>query len=114
MKKPNNILPGENSIKIYLSALMFVILSGVYGQTTGEMAGHFKGNAKIIVQWCNLDSLTFDLSIDSLGNVTGTVGDAKIVQGKISTNTFGSAKFIINAELAGYIVEDEGIKRNPV
>ena len=111
MEKLNKILAKRNLKRIYLSVFMFIILSGAYGQTTNEIVGHFKGNAKIIVEWCNLDSLTFDLNLDSLGNITGSIGNAKIIQGKMKTNAFGSTKFIIEAELKGNIIEKEGIKR---
>jgi hypothetical protein len=114
MEKLNKILAKRNLKRIYLSVFMFIILSRAYGQTTNEIVGHFKGNAKIIVEWCNLDSLTFDLNIDSLGNITGSIGNARIIQGKMKTNTFGSTKFIIEAELEGNIIEKEGIKRRRI
>jgi len=111
MEKLNKILAKRSLNRICLSVFMFIIINNVYGQTTNVMVGHFKGNAKIIVEWCNLDSLIFDLNIDNLRNVTGSIGNAKIIQGKIKTNIFGSTKFIIEAKLKGYIIEKEDIKR---
>ena len=105
----------ENTLKkISVFVVMFFVFNGVYGQSIKELNGHFIGDAKIIVNWCNLDSLAFDISIDSLGNVTGKIGDAKIIQGKVKTNSFGSTKYIIEAELDGFIIEKEGIKRKSI
>ena len=100
--------------KISILILMFFVYNGVYGQSIKELNGHFTGNAKIIVSWCNLDSLAFEISIDSLGNVTGKIGDSKIIQGKVKTNNFGSTKYIIEAELDGFIIKEEGIKRKSI
>jgi len=93
---------------------MAVILSVTYGQSTTAYSGHFIGKANIIVDWCNLDSLSFDIRIDDVGNVTGSVGDANIIHGKVKKNSFGSTTYIIEAELKGFIVKDEGIKRESI
>ena len=114
MKKLNRILQKGNLMKIFSSVFMLFILSCVSVQPTNEVVGHYEGNAKIIVDWCNLDSLAFDLTIDDLGNVTGNIGDAIIIQGKIKANTYGSTKFIIDAKLEGSIIEKEEIKRESI
>ena len=99
---------------VLFSVIMFFFLGGAYGQIISELSGHYKGNAKIIVDWCNLDILSFDLNIDKSGNITGKVGDAIIIKGKVEKNRFGSTKFIIEAELDGYIIEKEEIKRKTI
>jgi len=113
-KITREILAKRNFNNIYLSVFILIFLGAVSGESTSAIVGHFKGDAKIIVEWCNLDRLAFDITIDDLGNVTGNIGNAKIIQGKMKVNTFGSTKYIIDAELGGYIVEKEGIKRERI
>ena len=102
----------------YSRGIVFVLfvftISCTQGQPTNELKGHFSGKAEIIVSWCKLDSLAFDLFIDDSDIVSGSVGDAKIIKGKVKKNTFGSTKYIIEAELDGYIVKKENIKRKSI
>ena len=114
MKNLINLVLFGNRKRLFLTFLMAIIFSITYGQEAVDYSGHFTGKAKIIVDWCNLDSLSFDIIIDDEGVVTGNVGDANIIQGKVKKNSFGSTTYIIEAELEGYIVKNEGIKRGSI
>ncbi len=84
-----------------------------------ELKGHWVGKGDIIVTWCERDQLNFDLYIDSMGGVSGRVGDAKVVGGHLFTvsplvNTGENKKYIIRATLAGFLVKEEQIARHSV
>lgn len=53
---------------------MFFFLGGACGQIISELSGHYKGNSKIIVDWCNLDKLSFDFIDGKMLGGFGTSG----------------------------------------
>lgn len=78
-----------------------------------------KGEGRIIVKWCEQKQLSFELQIDSAENVSGKIGDTHIRHGKIRLNNriyrwIGNRKYIIDAELSGYLVEKEKIERESI
>ncbi len=80
-------------------------------QLVTDKAGSYTGKSKISVNWCRLDSMSFDLQIDDRGMVTGKIGDAIISNGFIKKNLDGKAKYIIQAYLTGAIIRTENINR---
>jgi hypothetical protein len=53
---------------------------------TPAMVGHWEGNARIIVSWCHQTNLPVKVDIHADGSVTGTVGDAKLTEGRFESN----------------------------
>lgn len=84
-----------------------------------DFVGDWRGNGRIIVTWSKQKQLSFVLQIDSLGNVRGNIGNARIQDGKIRTNNIfyrllGNRNYIIDAKLTNYIVESEKIRRESI
>jgi len=46
---------------------------------TPAHVGHWEGNARIVVSWCNQTNLSVKVDIGEDGTVTGTVGDAALM-----------------------------------
>lgn len=114
MKTKNSILE-RNSLKgLIFSIILISFMHCTSEQSIKNLSGHYSGKAKIIVSWCKQDSLTFDLKIDNLGVVSGVIGNANIIQGKVKKNTWGSRDYIIEADLSGYIVGKEKITRESI
>jgi hypothetical protein len=85
--------------------------------TTGQ-AGHWEGNARIIMTWCHQTNLLVKLDIGPDGGVTGTVGDATLRQGRFLKNRGWLGRklnietdYIIKGHLDGPIVAAEAITR---
>ena len=86
-----------------------------------QMAGAWKGEAKIIVTWCKQKTLPIQVNILKDGTVTGTIGDATLQNGKLRKNRGAIGRklniktdFIIEGKLKGAIVSAEGINRSRV
>ena len=50
--------------------------------------GQWQGRGKVIVLWCELDSLRVDVTIDSMGNVHGTIGDATVIDAELGRRSW--------------------------
>ena len=88
---------------------------------TPAMVGHWEGDARIIVSWCHQKILSVKVDIHADGSVIGTVGDAKLTDGRFKSNRGWllrklnwSCDYIITGGLDGDIVAAEGIKRQRV
>jgi len=88
---------------------------------TPAMVGHWEGNARIIVSWCHQTNLPVKVDIHADGSVTGTVGDAKLTEGRFESNRGWllrklnwATDYIIVGGLDGAIVAAEGITRSSV
>ncbi len=88
---------------------------------TPTMAGHWEGNARIIVSWCHQTNLPVSVDIRADGSVTGKVGDAKLIGGRFQSNRGWLGRmfnlysdYIITGNLDGAIVSVEGIIRESV
>jgi hypothetical protein len=88
---------------------------------TPAMVGHWEGNARIIVSWCHQTNLPVKVDIHADGSVTGTVGDARLTEGRFGSNRGWllrklnwATDYIITGGLDGDIVAAEGIKRERV
>lgn len=84
-----------------------------------ELTGQWVGKGKIIVSWCELDSLEFDIEIQPDGTVTGSVGNAMLNNAKIKRNNWilrflKNPEFIISGNLEGPLIETEAIFRKSV
>jgi hypothetical protein len=85
------------------------------------MVGHWKGQARIIVAWCQQTNLVVELQIAPDGQVTGTVGDAALQEGQLKRNRGSLGRkfklktdYIITGKLNGPIVAAENITRRSV
>jgi len=88
---------------------------------TPLMVGHWEGNARIYSSFCHQTNLTVKVDIHADGSVTGTVGDAKLTEGRFESNRGWLGRmfnlysdFIITGDLDGAIVAAEGITRSSV
>lgn len=75
----------------------------------------------MIVQWCDQSELLISIEIAPDGSVTGKVGDAVLVNGRLKKKSswFGSrhenqSTHIVEADLKGAIMEAEGAFRQEV
>ena len=99
------------------SIMLLAVIIGILSCTTAQkqdINGNYKGEAQIIVNWSQQKEILFNLNIDSLGNVTGTIGDAQITEARVRKNTFGNTQLIINANLSGFLIENEKIQRESI
>jgi hypothetical protein len=88
---------------------------------TPPMVGHWEGNARIIVIWCQQTNLPVAVDIQADGIVTGKIGDATLVEGRFKRNRGWLGRklnlksdYIITGGLTGPIVAAEGITRSGV
>ena len=94
-------------MKSYLVSLLIIcLMSSILAASdflTDSMIGQWEGTGKIIVTWCEQDSLPVDIWIDENGIVTGKVGDAEITAGTLGLNgailrMLGNSRYIIDLE----------------
>jgi len=83
--------------------------------------GKWEGQARITVDWTTLKQLPVSLTIDENGSVTGKVGDAALVDGKIERGVgpimraIGITRlYVITADLNDPIIAAEQISRENV
>lgn len=88
---------------------------------TPAMTGHWEGNARIVVIWCKQKYLPVKVDIHPDGSVTGTVGDATLIDGRFESNRGWlfrklnwATDYIIMGDLKGPLVAAEGITRAKV
>ena len=86
-----------------------------------EMVGHWEGDGKIIVTWCQQTNLPVTLDVKADGGVTGKIGDATLTKGQLRRNRGWLGKklniktdYVITGRLEGPIVSAEGITRSGV
>jgi hypothetical protein len=96
-------------------------LSATESVVTPAMVGHWEGNARIVVSWCQQTNLAVKVDVHADGTVTGTVGDAKIMTARLQRNRGWLGRklnlwtdYIISGNLEGAIVAVEGITRERV
>jgi len=83
-----------------------------------EVVGQWKGNARIIVIWSKQTNLCVTLNIRDDATVTGKIGDALLMNGRLKKNRGWLGEnlkvktdYIIVGDLKGAIVAAEGISR---
>jgi len=118
MKTTHHITRLIATLAILLPALTSWATESV---VTPAMVGHWEGNARIIVSWCHQTNLPVKVDIHADGSVTGTVGDAKLTEGRFESNRGWllrklnwATDYIIVGGLDGAIVAAEGITRSSV
>ena len=88
---------------------------------TPSMIGRWKGDAQIAVNWTKARTLPVEIVIAADDRVTGTVGNAALVDGRFSRNRGWITRrldwktdYIIDAKLQGPVIAAEGIERESV
>ncbi len=105
------------SIKVFMALMFIFIVKGlVFTSTLDSMYGLWKGEGKIIVNWCNKRSLDISIQIHEDSTVKGKFGDAIIENGKIKRNSrilrlLGNSEYLISGKLHGAIIKEESISR---
>jgi len=82
------------------------------------LAGIWSGSARVGVSWCRQTLVPLSLAIAPDGSVTGRVGDATLVGGRLSSNRGPLLRKLgwfsdwqVSADLAGDLVAAEGLRR---
>ena len=78
-----------------------------------QLAGHWRGDAKVIVNWVAPQRLAVVLDIAPDGRVSGTVGDARLVDAGFVANPLGR-KLRIHGKLEGNLIDAERVRRGGV
>ena len=99
--------------------MAMICATAATGTDTNPLTGTWEGRSRIIVSWCEQDSLSFALSVSEDGTVEGRVGDATAAAGRVARNNWflvllGNPDFIIEAELDGPIIRAENISRESI
>jgi len=102
-------------------ALSLLSLPAHAQRPDSAMVGAWSGMAHITVDWTQQKMLAVRVAIYADGSITGTVGDAALIDARMRTNRtvleraarLGS-DYIIEAELGGAIIRAEGIQRASV
>ena len=80
-----------------------------------SLAGAWKGQGEILANWTTTNNLTVNIRIEQDGKVTGTIGDAEIISGRLSvkgiTRVFIHSDYTIAASLRGPLLKADGIVR---
>ena len=81
-----------------------------------EYIGTWSGKAKTDVSWVGKDSIKVFVKIDSLGNISGKLGDAELKEIALIREgnkylTLKNPKYRIEASLEGPIIRTENIQR---
>ena len=108
-------------------AVIVGALIGILGTSVGAqvatplMIGRWRGEAEVVVSWPRQRTFLVDITIVSGDSVTGTIGDAKIVNGRFLSNRGPVGRFlrwktdyIIEANLDGLVIRADSISRASV
>jgi hypothetical protein len=89
--------------------------------TLDSMTGVWCGSARIVVNWTVEKKLGVSLAIAPSGDVTGQIGDAQLVTGRLKTNRGAVGRmlniktdYIVVGKLQGPIIASEKITRSSV
>lgn len=106
---------------VLLATLPISTLQAAEKNVAERLAGHWEGNARIIVDWCKQPTLPVTIDIHPDGSVTGKIGDAKLTKAELTRNRGWVGRkmnlatdYIIRGDLAGPIVAAESITRSSV
>jgi hypothetical protein len=119
----------------YLSTIAAIMISGCAAsaqtapttapvpttQSAPGLAGRWTGSATIVVNWTRLKQLPVKLDIAEDGSVTGTVGDASLVNGRLRSSRGALQRSLgwgrdyrIHGQLQGDLIAAEKIRRDAV
>ena len=100
------------------ASLLLMSMAAPAGVIDAKLIGSWWGSAEIVVDWTTQRTLIVELAIGSSGAVTGRVGDANLLDGRVRTNRGPILRwlgwktdYIITGRLDGAIIEAEDIVR---
>jgi len=107
------------------AGLSLLLLSGgvleAQARADSTIVGRWVGSGQIAVDWTRARTLDLDLRIHSDGQVTGMIGDATLIDGRIRRNggwfprlMHIGTEWTVSGLLLGAIVAEEGIQRDRV
>jgi len=77
------------------------------------LVGRWTGDADVIVQWVRQKRLPVTLEVAADASVAGTVGDAKLVDGKF-VSRWPNAGYRVHGRLQGNLIDAENVQRDDV
>lgn len=85
------------------------------------LIGHWEGSARIIVDWCSQQQMQVSIDVHPDSTVTGKVGDATLVNGRLTNNRGWLGRklnlatdYIVRGDLTGSLIPAEGITRTAI
>jgi hypothetical protein len=106
------------AVLIVAASLIPVAGSSQSRATRDSMTGVWCGSARIVVDWTRQENLGVRLEIPPSGAVTGQVGDARLVGGRLEVNRGPVGRmlsirtdYVITGKLEGGLIASEGITR---
>jgi hypothetical protein len=104
-----------------LCCAVLVLSAGAPGRIPDGVVGSWTGTADIVVSWTIQKKLNVHLVIDLGGRVTGSVGDAALVEGRVKRNRGALLRalnwktdYIVVGRLDGPVIAAERIERAAV
>jgi len=118
---------GVNVIRIRKTMVLAVAFFGVLATSlsaqvaTPAVIGRWSGIADIVVSWTKQRTLPINIVIGANDQVTGSVGDATLVRGRLLRNRGAVARamnvktdYVIEAELDGPMIRAENLQREMI
>ena len=107
-----------------ITSLLLLALGGASSgaqQIDSVMAGMWEGRAEITVPWTTQRTLSLRITVERDGRVTGTIGDATLVDGRLCDPRGAVSKVLrvghawaVEGDLSGAIVRADGVTRERV
>lgn len=111
----------RGGVLLALFAVLVTLLHAAERGVDPAMVGSWEGKASIVVNWCAQKELPVRVTIAADGTVTGTVGDATLLDGRLRPNRgwLGrklklASDHLIVGDLQGPLIAAEGITRSGV
>jgi hypothetical protein len=91
-------------MKLAIAFALFLTVSQA-ADPISALAGHWKGQGKILANWTTRHELAVDLMVTPEGSVSGTIGDAQIASGRVESGQ------VVKVRLEGALLHDDGVVR---
>jgi hypothetical protein len=112
------MLKREKLVALAVASILAVPAIGASQVATPMMVGRWEGEGNIVVDWTKQRTIAVNIVIFADDKVTGTVGDATLVNGRLLRNRgwlssmmHWKTDYIIEATLEGPIIRAENIER---
>lgn len=104
-------------IQLCVLLLAVPICAQKQAEIPAALVGHWRGEG--VVTWSKQRRMLYDLMIDAQGNVTGTIGDAQVQNGRLTRRTqlmrkLGNKDYLMEAKLEGPLIAAESIQRKKI
>lgn len=108
----------EKLVALAVASILAIPAIGAGQVATPMMVGRWEGEGNIVVDWTKQRTLAVNIVIFADDKVTGTVGDATLVNGRLLRNRgwlsammHWKTDYIIEATLEGPIIRAENVER---